>query len=313
MTQATLCLAEHTHSQRLMGNRFDFSVVDPNPEEARAHLEAAVAEVKRIEALLTTFSETSQTAAINRMAGICPVAVDQEVFDLLERSVKISMLTQGAFDLTYGALDKSLWNFDPSITALPSPEIAQKSVRLINWRDIELNERACTIFLKKQGMRLGFGGIGKGYAADRAKIVLQKRGANAGVINASGDLCAWGTRADGSPWTVGISNPDCPSEILARFNLGEQAVATSGNYEKYAIINGKRYSHTIDPRTGMPATGLKSVTVVAPYAELADALTTPVIVMGLKAGLNLLNQLHGIAGVLMTDDNHIFTTHNISI
>lgn len=160
-------------------------------------------------------------------------------------------------------------------------------------------------------MRIGFGGIGKGYAADQAKAILLELGVNSGVINASGDLCAWGKQADKSPWTVGISNPDQPEQVLANFNLHDSAVATSGNYEKVAIIAGKRYSHTIDPRTGMPVSGLKSVTILAPSAELADALTTPIMVMGLGPGLHLLNQINGIAGVLITDDNQIFITQNL--
>lgn len=303
----------YTNTERLMGNRFDITIGHETPGDAAADIAAAVAEIRRIETFLTTFSATSQTAQINQMAGIAPVAVDREVFDLIARSLKISAITQGAFDLSYGSVDKNLWNFNTNMTALPDPAVARDSVRLINWRNIHLNTDDSTVFLKEKGMRIGFGGIGKGYAADKARAVLQQRGVSSGVINASGDLCTWGQNEHGGPWTVGISNPDRPEEVLAQFALGQQAVATSGNYEKYVIIDQKRYSHTINPKTGLPCTGLKSVTVIAPSAELADALTTPIVVMGVQAGLHLLNQIHGVEGVLLTDDNEIFVTKNIKI
>jgi len=296
-----------------MSDRFDITIGHDTPGNASEQIAAAVAEIKRIETLLTTFSATSKTAQINQMAGIAPVKVDREVFELIERSLKISAITQGAFDLSYGSVDKNLWNFNTNLTALPDPELARDSVRLINWRNIRLNTDDSTVFLKEKGMRIGFGGIGKGYAADKARAVLQQRGVSSGVINASGDLCTWGQNEHGVPWTVGISNPDRPEEVLAQFALGQQAVATSGNYEKYVIIDQKRYSHTINPKTGLPCTGLKSVTVIAPSAELADALTTPIVVMGVQAGLHLLNQIHGVEGVLLTDDNEIFVTKNIKI
>lgn len=170
----------HRRAMRLMGNRFEISVVTHDEIWAQHCIDAAVAEIKRIEKLLTTFSDDSQTNEINRNAGIQPVKVDGEVFGLIERSLKISGLTQGAFDISYGSIDKSLWNFDLSMTALPSPEIARSSVRLINYRNVVLDEENTTVFLKEKGMRIGFGGIGKGYAADKAKNLLQQMGVKAG-------------------------------------------------------------------------------------------------------------------------------------
>lgn len=296
---------------RLMGNRFEFTVVSPDATTAEAHLDAAVAEIQRIEALLTTFSDTSQTARINRNAGLAPVQVAPEVFQLIERACRLSALTQGAFDLTYGGLDTRLWNFDTSMTALPDPQTALASVRLINWQNIVLDPVRHTVFLREAGMRIGFGGIGKGYAADRAKAVLTARGVTAGAVNASGDLCAWGQRPDGNPWTVAVSDPKQPDRAIASFNITDRAVATSGNYEKFALIGHRRYSHTINPRTGLPVTGITSVTVIAPFAELADAMATPVMVMGVRAGLALIEQVHGLAALIITDDGEVFTTRNI--
>jgi FAD:protein FMN transferase len=303
----------HKRVLKLMGNRFEITVVSDDASWAEERIDDAVAEISRIEKLLTTFSETSQTAAINRMAGIQPVKVDKEVFDLIHRSLKISSLTQGAFDISYGSIDKSLWNFDVNMTSLPSKETAKEMVRLINYRNIILDEKNSTVFLKEKGMRIGFGGIGKGYAADKAKNLLQQKGVESGVVNASGDLVTWGRQPDGKPWTVGIANPYAKFQPFSYLDISNMAIATSGNYEKYAVINGKKYSHTIDPKTGLPVSGIKSVTIICPSAELADAMATPVMVMGVKAGLNLANQMKQIACIIIDDEDRIYTTNNIKI
>jgi len=298
-------------AELLMGNRFDLGVVGDDEVKANQALEKAIIEIKRIEALLSTYQANSQINQVNAKAGISPVKVDEEVFNLVERAQRISELTQGAFDLSYGSLDKSLWNFDQNMKQLPSKELAKNAVHLINFKNILLDRADETIFLAKKGMRIGFGGIGKGYAADQAKKVLVKEGFMNGVVNASGDMCAWGKRADGEDWTVGISNPDFPRDILSEFSLNESAVATSGNYEKFVLIDGQKYSHTIHPKTGFPMQGIKSVTVFAPFAELADALTTPIAVMGVEVGLHLMNQMKGVACIIIDDANQVFSTKNI--
>lgn len=294
-----------------MGNRFDLAVVGSNELDARAALEKAVLEIQRIEQLLSTYRPDSQTNQINEMAGISPVIVDAEVFELIQRAQRISDLTQGAFDLTYGSMDKSLWNFDQKMTQLPSPELAKKSVQLIDYQQVELDIHNKSVFLKKKGMRLGFGGIGKGYAADRAKALLVSLGFQHGLVNASGDLCAWGNKENGKPWSIGVVHPDQSDQIIAHFDLKNSSVATSGNYEKFVVIDGKKYSHTIDPNTGYPIQGIKSVTVFAPFAELADALTTPIAVMGVSIGLDLINQIPGLGCVVIDDDNQVFYSESI--
>jgi len=311
----SLIFQETVHQKivRLMGNRFEIKVVSDDAQWASQRIDEAVEEISRIEKLLTTFNETSQANFINQYAGIKPVQVDKEVFDLIKRSLKISTLTQGAFDITYGSIDKRLWNFDTTMTKLPDLKTAKQSVRLINYRNVILNENDCTVFLKEKGMRIGFGGIGKGYAADKAKIILQQSGVESGVVNASGDLCAWGTQPDGKPWTIGIADPYTKITAFSYLNISNIAIATSGNYEKYAVINGKKYSHTIDPKTGLPVEGIKSVTIITQNAELADAMTTPVMVMGIKAGLNLINQMKNIACVIIDDKDSLYTSSNIRI
>jgi thiamine biosynthesis lipoprotein len=305
-------LQSHTRSVKLMGNIFSFNVVSRDEGLAQHGIDEAIAEIKRIESLLTTFKEDSQVNQINRCAGVSAVVVDREVFDLVKRSIRISDLTQGAFDITYGSIDKSLWNFDRTMTSLPDPATAKRMVHLINYRNIILNDKDCSVMLSQRGMRIGFGGIGKGYAADRAKEVLLEMGFTSGIVNASGDLTAWGYRPDGNPWTISIADPDTKTPF-SHFPVSNMSVATSGSYEKFITVQGKRYSHTIDPRTGLPTTGVKSVTVISPIAELSDALATPITVMGVKAGIYMMNQLKNVACVIIDDNNKIYTTQNISI
>jgi thiamine biosynthesis lipoprotein len=303
----------HQRITRLMGNRFAFCVVSKDADWAEERINAAIAEISRIEKLLTTFSADSQTNLINRNAGLMPVKVDAEVFNLIERSIKISELTQGAFDISYGAIDKSLWNFDTNMKQLPDAETARKSVSLINYKNIVLDAANTTVFFKKKGMRIGFGGIGKGYAADRAKYILQTQGVSSGIVNAAGDLVTWGEQPGGKPWTIAIADPNQKLPHFSTMNISNMAIATSGDYEKYIMIGGKRYSHTIDPKTGLPVSGIKSVTVMSPSAELADAMATPITVMGVKAGLHLVNQLNQLACVIIDDHERLFTSHNINI
>jgi FAD:protein FMN transferase len=303
----------HKKQLRLMGNAFEISVVDENADWAEERIDEAIAEIRRIEALLTTFSENSQTNQINQQAGIQPVKVDREVFELIKRSLSISELTQGAFDITYGSIDKSLWNFDVSMKALPDAQTARQSVRLINYKNVLLNEHDYSVFLKEQGMRIGFGGIGKGYAAEKAKMLMISKGVKSGIVNASGDLSTWGTQPNGKAWTVGIADPNAQQNTFSSLKISNIAVATSGNYEKFVIIDGKKYSHTIDPKTGLPVSGIKSVTILSPNAELADAMATPIMVMGVKVGLNLINQMQGIACIIVDDANKIHTSKNINI
>lgn len=296
-----------------MGNRFEISAVADDADFAETCIDAAIAEVSRIEALLTTFDPDSQTNQINAQAGVAPVVVDAEVFALISRSLKLSAMTQGAFDITYGSIDKRLWNFDTTMTALPDRETARQSVRLINYRNVVLNEADSSVFLRERGMRIGFGGIGKGYAAERARYVMARLGVTAGVVNAAGDLTAWGTQPNGDPWTIGIADPNTRQSAFSKLSISGFAVATSGDYEKYVLIGGKRYSHTIDPRTGYPVTGLKSVTILAPNAELADALATPVMVMGQAVGLHLIDQMPQVGCILIDDHDRLFTSKNIRL
>ena len=294
-----------------MGNHFEISVVSNDEIWANLRIDEGVIEIQRIEKLLTTFNEESETSLINRYAGMSPVKVSRETFDLIERSLRISRITQGSFDISYGSIDKRLWNFDTNMKALPDKETAKKMVRLINYRNIILDDENCTVFLKEKGMRIGFGGIGKGYAAERARYVMKLSGVESGIVNASGDLTTWGLQPNGNPWTIGIANPNSSNELFSYINVTNMAVATSGNYEKFVLIDGKKYSHTIDPRTGLPVSGIKSVTIITLNAEIADAMATPVMIMGIKAGMHLINQMKDIEAIVIDDNDTVYASDNI--
>jgi FAD:protein FMN transferase len=310
------CIAKqevHNRTLKLMGNKFEISVVANNAHWAKECIDAAVVEIQRIEKLLTTFSSESETSLINENAGVAPVEVSRETYHLIERSIRISGLTQGAFDITYGSVDKRLWNFDTNMESLPDKQTARKMVRLINYRNIIMDNENSTVFLKERGMRIGFGGIGKGYAAERAKYVMKEMGADSGIVNASGDLAVWGFQPNGKPWTIGIVNPNTAGQVFSHLNITNMAIATSGNYEKYIMVGGKKYSHTIDPRTGLPVTGIKSVTIIAPNAEMSDAMATPVMIMGIRAGMDMINQIKNMEAILVDDNDTVYASRNIHL
>ncbi|MCI3936311.1 FAD:protein FMN transferase [Chryseobacterium aahli] len=303
---------EFRKSQKLMGNMFEITVVDESETVALKHIEAAISEIVRIEKLLTTYSDDSQTNLINKNAGIKPVKVDAEVFQLIERSLRISDITDGYFDISYGGIDKAFWNFDREMVQLPDPELVKKHLKLVNYKNILLKEENQTVFLKEKGMRIGFGGIGKGYAAEMAKRILLQRDVASAVVNASGDLTTWGSQADGKPWTIGIADPDNAALPFSYMNITNTSVATSGNYEKFVVIDGKKYSHTINPKTGMPVSGIKSVTIICPNAEIADAMATPVTIMGVDAAIGLVNQINHLECIIIDDHNKIHSSKNIN-
>jgi thiamine biosynthesis lipoprotein len=220
-------------------------------------------------------------------------------------------LTQGAFDITCGVL-KRLYNFKREAFKIPDVTAINTALGKTGSDKIKLKEPN-RVFLNTPGMRIAFGAIGKGYAADMVKRKLIESGISSGVINASGDLTAFGHRSDGTLWKVGIADPDHPSKVLFWLPVENASVATSGNYEQYFEVNGTRYSHNIDPRSGMPVTGIKSVTIVSTSAELSDALATAVTVMGVDVGLHLIEQLPGTHCLIINDQNKIFTSRRLRI
>ncbi|MFK5855257.1 MAG: FAD:protein FMN transferase [Bacteroidota bacterium] len=296
----------------LMGSRFEITVVAIDSIQASEYIDIAVVEITRIENIISSWNPNSQTSDINNNSGINPVKVDKELFELIERTVAISKLTDGAFDITYASMDK-LWKFDGSMNRMPTEDEVNASVVNVGYQNIILNKANSSVFLKLQGMKIGFGAIGKGYAADRVKLLLIDKGVTSGIINASGDMNAWGKQPNGSEWNVAITHPLNKNKVFALLPINDGAVVTSGDYEKFVIFNEKRYSHIIDPRTGYPTDGIISVTVFARKAELADALATSVFVMGVEVGLNRINQLPNVECIIIDEMGNIHKSNNIKI
>lgn len=300
---------EYSTDIKLMGSAFQFIVNAETKEDGQELLKDCVEEVRRIEKLLTEFNDNSETSLINNHAGIHSVQVSTETCQLIQRCIHISKLTDGCFDITTGIL-KKLYNFRNDAFELPSESKIQDCLEIAGYRKIKiLNDNR--VYLERKGMHIGFGAIGKGYAAYKTMKLMQQKGVSGGVINASGDLCAWGTKHDGRPWNAGIANPDSPDEILLWLPLNGLSIATSGNYEQYFELNGVRYTHNIDPRNGRPVTGIKSVSVISPHAELSDALATAVTIMGVARGIRFINQLPRTHCIIIDDQDRMYFSNSI--
>jgi thiamine biosynthesis lipoprotein len=302
----------HRKTLKLMGSRFDITVVSTNKAQGENYINLAVGEIKRVEKIISSWDKNSQTSAINQNAGIKPVKVTLELINLIERSLVISKLTEGAFDISYASMDK-IWKFDGSMKKMPSEEKIKASVAKVGYENIIIDKKNQTVFLKNKGMKIGFGGIGKGYAADKAKALLISKGVKAGIINASGDMNTWGKQPNGQDWEVAITNPLNKKVSFGIFPISDKAVVTSGDYEKFVKFNNIRYTHIINPKTGYPASGIISTTVFAPKAELADALATSIFVMGTNVGINLINQLPNIECIIVSEKGKITTSKKIKL
>lgn len=293
----------------LMGGRFDISIVAKDSATASQKIEEVIAEITRIENLISDWKPDSQVSEVNQNAGIRPVKVDREVFELMQRAIKLSEITKGGFDISFAAMDR-IWKFDGSMTEMPSAEAIKKSVEKVGFHNIILDSIHSTIFLKIKGMKIGFGALGEGYATDKCRAMMIAQGINAGIINGSGDMSTWGKQPNGSPWKIGITNPFKPEKLLGVVSLEQEAVTTSGSYEKFVVFNGKRYSHIINPATGYPATGLCSVTIFGPNAETANGLSTSIMVLGQKDGLILLSKFPEYSGLIITDKGKVLKSKN---
>jgi thiamine biosynthesis lipoprotein len=293
---------EYRLSKKLMGSAFELIVVHENAGEADRLLELGVREISRIEDLLSEFRENTATTLINQNAGIKGVEVEDEVFSLIQRCIHLSNITQGAFDITVGPL-KKIYRFRNEDFRFPDEDTIKSCLEKTGYRKILLTPGKKEVFLSGAGMSISFAAIGKGYAADRVRKLWIKEGLRSGVVSASGDLTTLGTRADGSPWKIGIADPGNRDSALFFIPVNNASVATSGDYEQYFMHKGIRYSHNINPITGKPLSGTKSVSIISPAAELSDALATAVYIMGVDAGLHFINQLPDTYCIIIDDHN----------
>ncbi len=314
MLTATSVNAQHLFQRKtlLMGVDFEFTVMAESRKKGVFYIDKAIEETQRVEDLISSWKSTSQTSKITENAGIKPVKVNKELLQLIKRSKRISELTDGFFDISYASVDK-IWYFNKPMPHLPDSATVQKSVRKINYKDIVINEKESTVFLRKKGMKIGFGAIGKGYVAEKVKSLLIHLGAKAGLVNAGGDLTTWGTHPFTKKWHIQIADPNGVLKNAGKFDLLNSSVVTSGNYAKYIEFNAKRYAHIINPKTGWPVKGLKSVSVFCKNTELADALATSIFVMGKEKGLALINQLKGIECLLIDEENKLHSSINLKL
>ncbi|HQF11440.1 MAG TPA: FAD:protein FMN transferase [Paludibacteraceae bacterium] len=292
-----------------MGGRFDISIVAKDSLLSEQNIDIVIAEISRIENLISDWKPTSQVSEVNQNAGIRPVKVDREVFELTQRAIRFSEITNGGFDISFAAMDK-IWKFDGSMTEMPSAEAIKKSVEKVGYKNIVLDSLNSTIFLKLKGMKIGFGALGEGYATNKCRSMMLTKGIEAGIINGSGDMSTWGKQPNGKAWNIGITNPFDTDKLVAVVPINNGAVTTSGSYEKFVVFDGKRYSHIINPATGYPATGLCSVTVFGPNAETANGLSTSMMVLGKTEGLLLLEKFPDYSCLMITDTGKVVKSKN---
>lgn len=263
-----------------------------------------------VDARMSEWKDTSPLSEVNRAAGERPVAVPEDLRALIRRGMEIGELTDGAFDITWAAL-WGLWDFNAEQPRVPGEDEIARRVALIDGGRIEIDEKAGTVFLPEKGMVVGLGGIAKGYALDLAAEALRKRGVGSFLISAGGQMMVGGQKDD-RPWRVGIRDPrKGPDDYFAYVELTDTSISTSGDYERYFILDGVRYHHILDPRTGRPARGLRSATVVSPDPTLADALSTALMILGRDRGLELVEKLEGVEAVLVDEEAVVHHTEGL--
>jgi len=292
-------LSVFRHEIRLMGTEFEIGVVGDNHAWANERINSAIAEISRVERLLSAFGDDSEVKAINRNAGVQPVKISGEIFKLIDRALKISELTYGAFDITYYSADKIFIdsNNNTPVNTIPY------SVIKTNYKGVAIDAQNCTAFLKEKGMRISLAALTKGYAADRAKYLMQLEGVSSGVINAGGDILTWGYQPDFEPWTVATACPVYNDSLLANVDISNMALATSVNKEK---PTGKS-----DLKSGFVVSAIENIHIMSPSAEFAGALTSPLMAMGINAGLYLVNRLNQVGCVITDDQNRVYTSKDV--
>jgi thiamine biosynthesis lipoprotein len=288
----------------------EITAVADSETKAKKAIDAAFDEMERLGKLLNFYDENSEVSLINKNAGKEPVSVSSETFEIIEKTLFVSKNTDGGFDITVGPLVR-LWDFKNQL--MPDDKTIREKQKNIGYGNIILDKKNNTVFLKNKNMQIDPGGIIKGYIADKASWVLKRHGIMAGIVSAAGDIKAFGARPDGKPWKVGIRNPrrtGKDDEIMAAVDLSDMAISTSGDYERFFIKDGIRYHHILDPKTGRPAKGAQSVTIITKEAALTDAFATGIFVQGPKKGMETLKRL-GLDGVIVDNDGNILITDGL--
>ncbi|HYA15313.1 MAG TPA: FAD:protein FMN transferase [Syntrophales bacterium] len=284
------------------------TVYSDSKQKANTAIDSTFKELDRLGRLLNFYAEDSEVSMINRYAGINPVKVSKETLEVIDKALSISRSTDGAFDITIGAIVK-LWDFEKQI--LPDDKSIKEKLKLVGYKNVIVDKARSTVFLQKKGMQIDLGGIEKGYATDRAVNVLKQNGITAGIIAVGGEVKPFGIKPDGEPWRVGIKNPHQKGkedEVFAVVNLTGKAISTSGGYEKSFVKDGRWYHHILNPATGYPVYECQSVSVIANDAP--DGFPTGIFVLGPQKGMQVLKKL-GLDGVIMDKKGDVFVTEGI--
>lgn len=295
----------------IMGTEVSVTVVARSAEEGEKAIDAALEEVRRLDRMMSLYKDDNEITKINMAAGRKPVRVSPEIIEVVEAAERVSRLTRGAFDITVGPL-VVLWQMRLKEGRVPSQKEIEAVMPRVGYRNIKIDRHKSEIFLEKPGMIIDLGGVAKGYAADRAASVLAGHGIRDAVIAIAGDIRVMGRRPGGEPWRIGIQHPREKDRLLGVLNLSDISVSTSGGYERFMIVGKERYHHIIDPRTGMPAEGMESVTIIGSEGAIIDPLTTALFILGQKEGMNLVKKL-GYEAVFVDSNGTVLSTEGIKL
>lgn len=309
LTACSSRLESFHRSQYQMGTVVELTVVAPSEAKADEAMNAGFAEIRRLEALLSVYQETSEYSKINQMAGIEPVAVSPETLELVQKGLEAGKLTEGGFDIAIGP-GVRLWGVTES-QHIPTQEELNQIKPLTDPDKVVVDRSRGTVYLKEKGMRIDSGGNGKGFAADKVKKVLESRGIRSGIVALAGDLKVFGKKPNGERWRVGIQHPRKKGETLAFLDLTDKAISTAGDYERFFMKDGVIYHHILDPRTLQPARECQSVTLVADEGIVADSLDTGIFVMGAEKGMALIEKLPYLGGVIVDKNGKILVSSNL--
>ena len=298
----------HEREEAIMGTRIAVEVWHDDPAAAESAIDAVIAEMHRIDALMSTYKPESQLSQVNRDAAAAPVKVDAELARLIARSLEFSEMSGGAFDITYASVG---YLYDYRAGTHPTEAEIEAALPAINWRHVVVDLAASTVRFLRPGVRIDLGGIAKGHAVDSSIAILQKRGIRNGTVTAGGDSRILGDRR-GRPWVVGIRHPDDRERVIARIPLEDAAISTSGDYERYFDEDGVRYHHIIDPKTGKSPHGVRSVTVIAPTSTFAEGLTKSVFIMGPERGLALVESQADVDAVVVTAEGRVLYSKGLA-
>jgi FAD:protein FMN transferase len=293
-----------------MGSQLKLSAWTTDEARALDTFEHVFREFDRLEALLSVWKDGSDVVRMNKNAGITPVAISPDTINVLRAAAEAGALTRGKFDITFGALS-DIWRFDhDQDNIVPDRQLIEARLTRIDYRAVQVDGTAQSAFITRPGMRVHLGGIGKGYAIDRAIALLRDRGLTDFLIQSGGDLYVAGTDG-GKPWKLGIADPRGTHDPFATLEMTNGTFSTSGDYERFFLKDGKRYHHLIDPDFGEPASGCRSVTIVTNRAVMADVLSTGVFIMGPDDGMKLIEQLPDVEGVIVTADNQVLVSSGL--